>query len=416
MLFLVLFLLGIYASAAGSQDFGFVCGFGLDREAGAKGQSRQSQQLRPANFSFYQSGTVRPLILFGKLNRPDDPFSLTQLKDRNGDETQSSADLLNPNHVGSLAHYFKEMSYGALTLEDNGDGVERRWFAANRTRPPDYGTNCVAAILAFAGEVFADADDTIDFSDYDRDGDGVVDLVILYIPLEFRNLQQCGSHGRVIENSTLNYMTEDSVSIQDDLIVVYQRPSFPWLVGVTAHEYGHVMNLPELYDDDGDSAGIGLWGLMGHGPLGWSWKCENDWSSNFENDLYSGPTPLSVWSRYKVGWITEDNGRLVTVESDTDAAATLHDINSQSSAVKAYKIPVRGSDTEYFLVANRQNTHTEHSRGSYYDDSAPASGLAIWHIDDGLPFSGSNLRNDRRNDNENHKRVDLECADGLFSD
>ena len=416
MLFLVLFLLGIYASAAGSQDFGFVCGFGLDREAGAKGQSRQSQQLRPANFSFYQSGTVRPLILFGKLNRPDDPFSLTQLKDRNGDETQSSADLLNPNHVGSLAHYFKEMSYGALTLEDNGDGVERRWFAANRTRPPDYGTNCVAAILAFAGEVFADADDTIDFSDYDRDGDGVVDLVILYIPLEFRNLEQCGSHGRVIENSTLNYMTEDSVSIQDDLIVVYQRPSFPWLVGVTAHEYGHVMNLPELYDDDGDSAGIGLWGLMGHGPLGWSWKCENDWSSNFENDLYSGPTPLSVWSRYKVGWITEDNGRLVTVESDTDAAATLHDINSQSSAVKAYKIPVRGSDTEYFLVANRQNTHTEHSRGSYYDDSAPASGLAIWHIDDGLPFSGSNLRNDRRNDNENHKRVDLECADGLFSD
>ena len=51
MLFLVFFLLGVYASAAGSQDFGFVCGFGLDREAGATGQSRQSGQLRPVNFS-----------------------------------------------------------------------------------------------------------------------------------------------------------------------------------------------------------------------------------------------------------------------------------------------------------------------------------------------------------------------------
>ena len=418
MLFLVFFLLGVYASAAGSQDFGFVCGFGLDREAGAKGQSRQSGPLRPVNFSFYQSGTVRPLILFGKLNSPDDddPFSLTQLKDRNGSATQSSADLLDPTHVGSLAHYFKEMSYGALTLESNNDGVEGMWFGADRTEATDYDTNCVTAILDFAEEVFAAADDTIDFSDYDRDGDGVVDLVILYIPLEFRELERCGFHGRVIENSDLNYMTEDSVSIQDDLIVVCQRPSFPWLVGVTAHEYGHVMNLPELYDGDGDSAGIGFWGLMGLGPLGWSWNFDNDLSSNLENDLYSGPTPLSVWSRYKVGWITEDNGRLETVESDTEDA-TLHDVHSLSSTVKAYKIPVRGSDTEYFLMANRQNTYDgAPSSVGYYDELVPASGLAIWHIDDGLPISGVNLRNDRRNDNENHKRVDLECADGLFSD
>ena len=46
---------------------------------------------------------------------------------------------------------------------------------------------------------------------------------------------------------------------------------------------------------------------------------------------------------------------------------------------------------------------------------APASGLAIWHIDDGLPISGSReLRFDTNNNNEKHKRVDLECADGLY--
>ena len=407
MFFRVFFLLSIYASAAGSQDFGFVCGFESSREEGA------TVRFHDLDLSFYRSGTVRPLILFGKLNTLDDPFSLTQLKDRNGNATQSSANLLNPDYVGSLAHYFKEMSYGALTLEDNDDGVEGMWFKANRTEASGYDGDCLAKSREFATEVFADADDTVDFSDYDRNGDGVVDLVILYIPKEFRDAG-CNFSGVVYTQSGFMYETEDSVSINDNIIYVIQRPSFPWLVGVTAHEYGHVMHLPDLDDGDGDSAGIGLWGLMGLGPLGWSWSFGNDLLSNRNNDLYSGPTPLSVWSRYKVGWITEANGRLEAVESDTEDAATLHDIHSQSSTVKAYKIPVRGSDTEYFLVANRQNTHTEHSRGSYYDDSAPASGLAIWHIDDGLPFVNDELRFDQRNNNEKHKRVDLECADGLY--
>lgn len=94
---------------------------------------------------------------------------------------------MNPDYRGSLAHYFKEMSYGALTLEDNDDGVEGMWFEAARTKAADYGTNCLGRIQDFAKEVFADTDDTIDFSDYDRDGDGIVDLVILYLPKEFRD-------------------------------------------------------------------------------------------------------------------------------------------------------------------------------------------------------------------------------------
>lgn len=50
-------------------------------------------------------------------------------------------------------------------------------------------------------------------------------------------------------------------------------------------------------------------------------------------------------------------------------------------------------------------------RGSYYDDLAPASGLVIWHIDETV-----SPRYRYANGNEAHKRVDLECADGLFSD
>ena len=169
-----------------------------------------------ASVAFYQSGTVRPLILFGKLKDAADPFYLTKLKDRNGNETQSSADILNPDHVGSLAHYFKEMSYGALTLEDNDDGVEGVWFEGvwfegARTKATDYGTTCLSRIQDFAKDVFADADGTIDFGDYDRDGDGVVDLVILYIPKEFIDVG-CYA-GSVISYSGFEYQTGDSVSI-----------------------------------------------------------------------------------------------------------------------------------------------------------------------------------------------------------
>ena len=67
-------------------------------------------------------------------------------------------------------------------------------------------------------------------------------------------------------------------------------------------------------------------------------------------------------------------------------------------------------------MANRQNTYDGASSSvGYYDDSAPASGLAIWHIDDdGLPISGSGLRYEGVNKDEEHKGVDLECADGLY--
>ncbi len=74
----------------------------------------------------------------------------------------------------------------------------------------------------------------------------------------------------------------------------------------------------------------------------------------------------------EVDWITSGNGRLETVSSDR-VGVQLHDINSADG--KVLKIPMPGSTTEYFLLANRQNRYSEVSVGSYYDDYAPARGL-----------------------------------------
>ena len=156
------------------------------------------------------------------------------------------------------------------------------------------------------------------------------------------------------------------------------------------------MGLPELFDRDhilgrpnqDHGGGIGRWGVMA-GYIGWPHVDQRD----------SGPNPMSVWSRMEVGWITPE-----TVTADM-LDVQIHDINSNNGRV--FRLPV--SSSEYFLVANRQNGHP--TVGSYYDSLAPASGLAIWHVDESVRPTSIDA-----NPNEFHKRVDLECADGLFSD
>ena len=406
--FLILLFVFLYVSTVEGQDF--FCGFGLYSE------STETQSVRSATQSRndYQSGTVRPLFLFGQFNVPSNPFGVSSI---NADK------LLDSNHKGSLADYFKEMSYNTLMLEsvptDQGGSNIETWYKSNSDDVLDYiqlpadilsGTQCKdivdgekklmvwqAALKNFVTEVIESADSSIDFSKYDTDNDGNVDLVGVFNPREFGD--ECGPNGTVLTFDP-PIMTKDNVPNTNSKVSISkvitsdQREDLSFLVGVMAHEYGHVMDLPELFDrdhldgrntNDAHGAGIGIWGIMGHGSAVLS--------------------PMSVWSRVEVGWVSP-----VVVDANM-SDIVIHDITSSPSS--AYKIPI--SDKEYFLVSNRQNTYSETEGetrvGSYYDDDSPVSGLAIWHIDEHAQQSSKDA-----NEYEKHKRVDLECADGLFSD
>jgi immune inhibitor A len=63
-------------------------------------------------------------------------------------------------------------------------------------------------------------------------------------------------------------------------------------VGVFAHEYGHDLGLPDLYDYYGTNA-VGFWSLMGSGS----------WLSQSDQDIGSAPDHLGVWEKFQLGWL-----------------------------------------------------------------------------------------------------------------
>ena len=82
-------------------------------------------------------------------------------------------------------------------------------------------------------------------------------------------------------------------------------------IGVFAHEYGHALGLPDLYDTDYSSNGIGDWSLMAGG------------SYNYIVRGGDSPAHLDAWCKYSLGWVTptQVSGTL-TNESITQGATT----------------------------------------------------------------------------------------------
>ncbi len=195
------------------------------------------------------------------------------------------------------------------------------------------------------------------------------------------------------------------------------------MLGVYAHEFGHVLGLPDLYDttpeEFPDSQGIGSFGVMGGG----TW--------NFNGFVPAAPC---MWSKYELGFV---DPLIVTSEQVvTLSAATLGPPGPVAALV-----PLGGD--EYFLIENRFQDADADSTFDFYDadgdslftlydleipaDQADSytnaefdyflpgegqgSGLLIWHVDPSVLREYGRF-NAVQHDPE-HKGVDLEEADAI---
>ena len=277
--------------------------------------------------------------------------------------------------IGSMTDYYFETSYGQVHLI----GEVTQWY-----RMPELYAYYVDGQRGFGDypqnaqrlteDAVLTADPDVDFSLYDNDGDGQVDaLFVIHAGPGYEdtgNVNYIHSHAWV----TSYHIPVDSVTVRRYSMEPEETGSNQLItIGVFCHEFGHVLGLPDLYDYDYDSDGVGMWSIMAGGSWGGGG---------------ARPVHFDAWCKTQLGWITPqvvqegmDQERIDAVEHDPDI----------------YQLFALGIPTyEYFLVENR--------RWISFDISLPGEGLLIFHVDDSVP----------NNNNQDHYMVAVEQADGEF--
>ncbi len=294
----------------------------------------------------------------------------------------------------SVKHFFLENSYSGFALaapnESYGtanDGV------IHVTRPVAHpnqgGTTSISRTEARA--IVQLTDPYINYASFDTDNNGAVsadELSIVIITAGYETAYG-GTANALTPNVWGHKSSFNSLTLDGKTLAPYtmfgerhgtSSGTHQATIGIMCHELGHLMlGLPDLYDTDGSSAGIGDWGLMASG----SWNK----TGSFSGDK---PAHLSAWSKVATNF---------TIPQDIDTnqnSISIAQAESNEVAKRVWADKYKSElSYEYFLVENRQKTG--------FDAGLPAAGLLIWHIDE----SRSN------NATESHKWVDLEEADGL---
>lgn len=132
-------------------------------------------------------------------------------------------------------------------------------------------------------------------------------------------------------------------------------------MGTFAHEFGHVLGLPDLYQtsiEKGTFRTPGSYDVMDVG-------CYNNWYTTSTGSIYGNHVPnMSSLEREWLGWHTP---------TDLPAVDGVYSIPVYDSSNFAYQIVDPNDSDQWFVLENRQLKN--------WDASLPGHGLLIWHID-----------------------------------
>ncbi|MCP4568779.1 MAG: M6 family metalloprotease domain-containing protein, partial [FCB group bacterium] len=173
------------------------------------------------------------------------------------------------NSTGSMTEYYLENSYGDFEVVGDVAG----WYTAANNA--SYYTNYCDGSRGMGSypnnsqklieEAVDAADASVDFSDYDNNNDGYVDgLFVVHAGTGYEdsgNDCEIHSHAWGINNRYRDGVWISGFSIEPE--EEHMGGLIP--IGVFCHEFGHMLGLPDLYDTDYSSSGIGRWGVMAGG-------------------------------------------------------------------------------------------------------------------------------------------------------
>ncbi|AGY52781.1 Immune inhibitor A [Bacteroidales bacterium CF] len=288
---------------------------------------------------------------------------LVQFSDKSFQSTNANNDFTNQlnqdgynanSGTGSAWNYYYENSRGLFNPRFDVVGpVTVSRTAAYYGENDDYGDD--AHPDEMVEEAVRLANSTVDYSQYDQDGDGYLDNVFIYY-CGYAESQGGGSstiwpHASGIYGR--NVML-DGVRVGRYACSSEFRGSTGGLmsgIGTFCHEFGHVIGLPDFYDtdynDNGKGRGLGAYSLMSNG--------------NYNNNGNSPPY-FTCMERYLLNWMN------FPAEMTTSGNYSLESVSRNL----AYYTPTANAN-EYYLYEYRDR--------SGWDAYLPASGLVIYHVD-----------------------------------
>lgn len=316
-------------------------------------------------------GTLRGLHILVRPNSPDiypDPTHTAEYYQRL---------LFDETNPQSLASYLKEASYGRLRLLGDSFGPVLVNVPVTTTGNVTHIANFSMDVLqAMVRQAISSLDAIVDFSRYDSDGDGRLDLLFITFASDpdtrppngnFFNdpsfsafTVTWGKFRRV--NPTIPPLATTGEGVVVECAVFVHEVFSLYGCGVYAHEFGHAFGMPDLYNPDNLSqVDPGAWSLMARGAVFYPGRITLN-----PNRPGGHPGHLDPWGKIMFGWlqpyeVTRDLGQVVIpVFSEQPVAYRLWAFGSPAS-------------NEYFLVVNRQ------PKG--FDSLLPGFGLNIFHID-----------------------------------
>ncbi|MCU6769680.1 M6 family metalloprotease domain-containing protein [Barnesiella propionica] len=343
-------------------------------------QSKAKNINRIAPMKASSTGNVEGLVLMVEFS--DKKFSA------NGtnaaiDELMNKEGFNKNNAIGSARDYFISQSGGKFTPHFNVVGP----IKLDKTMAYYGGNND-----ANAHEMIIDAcriaseQNLVDFSEYDNNNDGFVDLVYViyagYSEAAGAPANTVWPHAWYIYQGagqivSVNGVKLDAYACSSEL----NGTSGTVLdgIGTFCHEFSHTLGLPDFYDtrSNGTNFGMDVWSLMDYG-------CYN----------VGGNVPLgySAYEREFVGWLDIEelqNPKTISLEYIAESQ-------------QAYKITSTNAN-QYFILENRQKKD--------WDKGMPASGLMITKVD----YNQSAWDNNVVNNTTNRQRLQIVPADGVLS-
>ena len=252
-------------------------------------------------------------------------------------------------YTGSVHDYFKDNSMGRFAPEFDVVGPVEVGYASTYVNQ----SSAAQTLMRAACEA---ADPIVDFSKYDANEDGVVDMVYFIFAgagsnFSGNNTRLLWPHASNLVGASFDGISMGRYACSTELYGSENGTLYDG-IGTICHEFSHVIGLCDEYDVDYESGGgqsthPGEWSIMASGGY-----------------LNYGRTPAgySIFERYQ-SYFAEPE--MIT----TDGTHVLEAV-SESNIGFRINSPI---DKEYFLIENRQPVK--------WDSHLPGHGMLVWRVD-----------------------------------